>query len=144
LQETEKKKWQEASNSHIVRVTYRDTDQMGYVYYANYLVWFEIGRTELLRNTGYSYSEFEEMGFVLPVLHCECNYKKPAHYDDLIRIETSVINISRASLCFKYRIFRDNTGELLAHGITKHAVVNKDGRVVRAGKILEEWFDSHA
>ena len=133
-------KWRALSNEHVVRVSYRDTDQMGVVYYANYLVWFEIGRTELLRQTGHSYKEFEELGFVLPVIHCSCNYKKPARYDDLIIIRTRIDALSRASILFHYQILNKDTGSLLAEGETKHALVDEQGRIKRAGNILEEWF----
>ena len=141
MSEPEKEKWKAIWNDHIVRVTYRDTDQMNFVYYANYLVWFEMGRTELLRQTGHTYKEFEDMGYVLPVIRCVCEYKKPARYDDLIRIRTRISHLSRASIIFSYQILDDNTGEIRAEGETKHALLTKDGRVARSGHILEKWFD---
>jgi len=128
------------SNEHVVRVTYRDTDQMGFVYYANYFVWFEIGRTELLRQTGHAYKDFEDLGYVLPVVRAECQYKKSARYDDLIRIRTKVAELSGASISFHYEIVRDRTGELLAEGVTKHAIITRDGKIARSGHILEKWL----
>jgi acyl-CoA thioester hydrolase len=132
--------WDNIRNNHVVRVTYRDTDQMGVVYYANYLVWFEMGRTELLRQSGHTYGEFEKEGYVLPVIRCACEYKKPARYDDLVCIRTRISSISAVSIIFEYEIYCEKTGELLARGETKHAILTRDGRIARAGKILKEWF----
>jgi len=134
------KSWTDLLNELVIRVTYRDTDQMGVVYYANYLVWFEMGRTELLRQTGHTYRQLEERGVILPVARCECDYKKPARYDDLVRIQTSILRLTDVSIVFQYRVLRDETGELLARGITKHAMIDREGRLVRGGAILEKWF----
>jgi len=134
-------KWKSVQNDHLVRVTYRDTDQMNVVYYANYLVWFEMGRTELLRQTGHTYKEFEDTGHALPVIHCVCEYKKPARYDDLIRIRTRILHLSRASIIFGYQIINENTGEVIAEGETRHAIITKEGRIARAGNMLEQWFE---
>jgi len=136
----ESKPWQKIVNEYRLRVTYCDTDRMGFVYYANYLVWFEAGRTELLRQTGHSYKEFEEMGYVLPVVRCMCEYKKPARYDDVICIRTNIRELSRASVTFYYQVLRDAGGEILAEGETKHVIVNKEGKIVRAGDVLEAWL----
>ena len=113
---------------------------MGYVYYANYLVWFEMGRTELLRQTGHSYRELEEMGYVLPVIHCSCDFKKPAKYDDLVCIRTNISHLSGAGISFHYRIIRYESGDLLAEGETRHALIDKTGKIVRAGHIIETWL----
>jgi acyl-CoA thioester hydrolase len=128
-------------NETQVRVTYRDTDQMGFAYYANYLVWFEMGRTELLRQAGYTYKQLESRNMFLPVHSCFCEYKTPARYDDLIRIRTRIANLSRASMSFEYEIYRHETDELLAKGETKHAFINHEGKIIRVGdevrKILQ-------
>lgn len=137
------KEWADIRNDHIVRVTYRDTDQMGVVYYANYLVWFEMGRTELLRQAGHTYEEFEKKGYVLPVIYCSCEYKKPARYDDLVCIRTRISTITPVTIIFQYEIFKEKTGDLLARGETKHAILTRGGRIARAGNILEEWFKSN-
>ena len=121
-----------------VRVLYKDTDQMGFVYYANYLVWFELGRAELMRHIGFPYQQVEALGVFLPVSRCSCNYKSPAHYDDLVRIETSIIEITDVSITFTYKIYRDHTGELLATGETKHAFLDRNGKLVRFGSQLSE------
>jgi len=89
---------------------------MGVVYYANYLVWFEIGRTELLRSAGRTYREFEALGLFLPVSRAECRYRKPAKYDEVVSIFTSVSEITRVRIVFHYRIQNHDTGELLAEG----------------------------
>jgi acyl-CoA thioester hydrolase len=111
-----------------VRVRYAETDQMGIVYYANYLVWFEIGRVELLRSLGLAYSQLEtEHQCILPVVEASCRYRSPARYDDRIVIETRPSLLRGAVLKFAYRIFRQPLGEgkereLLAEGETVHVV----------------------
>lgn len=111
-----------------VRVRYAETDQMGIVYYANYLVWFEIGRVELLRSLGLAYSQLEkEHECILPVVEASCRYRSPARYDDEILIETRPALLRGSVLKFAYRIFRaaDQKGkerELLAEGETVHVV----------------------
>jgi acyl-CoA thioester hydrolase len=112
-----------------VRVRYAETDQMGIVYYANYLVWFELGRVELLRSLGLTYSSLEtDHGCVLPVIQARCRYRAPARYDDEILIETRPAMMRGTVLKFAYRIYRktDQKGKerklLLAEGETTHVV----------------------
>ena len=110
-----------------VRVRYAETDQMGIVYYANYLVWFELGRVELLRSLGLAYSRLEtDHGCILPVIEARCRYRSPARYDDQILIETRPSLLRSAVLKFAYRILRKAPeGEeprLLAEGETVHVV----------------------
>lgn len=111
-----------------VRVRYAETDQMGIVYYANYLVWFEIGRVELLRSLGLAYSQLEtEHECILPVVEANCRYRSPARYDDVIQIETRPALLRGAVVKFAYRVYRapDPKGkerELLAEGETVHVV----------------------
>jgi acyl-CoA thioester hydrolase len=113
-----------------LRVIYGDTDQMGVVYYANYLRFFEAGRTELLRARGLRYREVEARHRVLlPVTEARVRYHAPARYDDLVTVETSVEEVRRASLRLGYRVLRG--GDLLATGHTIHACVDPDGRVQR-------------
>jgi acyl-CoA thioester hydrolase len=120
-----------SSNVTTYRVIYGDTDQMGVVYYANYLRWFEKGRGELLRASGIPYVAIEQRGIHFPVAEVSCRYFRPAHYDDLIVIETRIASVSRASLTFTYRIMREAEGALLASGSTKHACVDGQGRIMR-------------
>jgi acyl-CoA thioester hydrolase len=101
-------------NKCSYRVIYGDTDKMGVVYYANYLRWFEKGRSELLRQFGLPYAEVEQEGLQFPVVEVTCRYQKPARYDDTIIIETQLADISRASLSFSYRIYRDGENDLAA------------------------------
>lgn len=115
-----------------LRVSYADTDQMGVVYYANYLIWFEIGRTELLRVAGLTYDRLEkEHGIVLPVADAHCRYRASAHYDDCIVIETRTVLARGPLVKFAYNIFRKTAGaigdgrELLAEGETTHMVCNR-------------------
>ena len=110
-----------------VRVRYAETDQMGIVYYANYLVWFEIGRVELLRSLGLAYSQLEtDHQCILPVIEATCRYKSPARYDDRILIETRPSLLRGSVLKFAYRILRKDPGVeepmLLAEGETVHIV----------------------
>jgi acyl-CoA thioester hydrolase len=110
-----------------VRVRYAETDQMGIVYYANYLVWFEIGRVELLRALGFSYSQLEtEHGRILPVIEATCRYRSPARYDDQILIEARPALLRGPVLKFAYRILRKAQDgaepTLLAEGETVHVV----------------------
>jgi acyl-CoA thioester hydrolase len=110
-----------------IRVRYAETDQMGVVYYANYMVWFEIGRVEVLRTLGFSYRDLEEVhGCILPVAEARCRYRAPARYDDLILIEARPSLLRGSVLKFAYRILRDapegEERELLAEGETVHVV----------------------
>ncbi|HUD00469.1 MAG TPA: thioesterase family protein [Candidatus Polarisedimenticolaceae bacterium] len=125
-----------SSNVTTYRVIYGDTDQMGVVYYANYLRWFEKGRGELLRASGIPYLGIERRGMHFPVAELSCRYFRPAHYDDLIVIETRITSVSRASLTFTYRIMRDTEAALLASGWTKHACVDGQGRIMRIQRDL--------
>ena len=124
------------THSIDVRVLYRDTDQMGVAYYANYLVWFEQGRTELMRSIGLPYNEVEKRGVLLPVSRCTCNYRAPARYDDLLLIETSIIELTAISISFGYRIYRKEDKTLIATGDTKHPFLDKDRKFVRFGSSL--------
>jgi len=110
-------------NKTDIRISYRDTDQMGVVYYANYLVFFEIGRTELLRELGMTYKSLEEKELYFPVIHAECNYHNSARYDDLITIETRISEVKNASMTFSYNIRCQD--KLLVSGSTRHPLVNK-------------------
>ncbi len=113
-----------------IRVIYGDTDQMGVVYYANYLRWFEAGRTEFLRAKGLSYSDFEAREkLILPVAEAGVSYLQPARYDDRVEIETRLASTRRASARFEYAVRRGP--DLLATGFTVHACVDAAGRIRR-------------
>jgi acyl-CoA thioester hydrolase len=121
----------QASAVSHVRVRYAETDQMGVVYYANYLVWFEVGRTELLRSLGWSYREMEHEGIGLPVIEASCLYHRPARYDDELEIRTKGTLLSAVRMQFDYEILRNPGIELIVSGRTLHAAVNGDGRPSR-------------
>ncbi len=114
--------------STAVQVRYAETDQMGVVYYANYLVWFEIGRTDFCRQHGFAYREMERQdGLYIMVAEARCRYKSPARYDDQILIRTCLKETRRRVLIFAYEIYRQATNELLAEGETVHVVTDREG-----------------
>jgi acyl-CoA thioester hydrolase len=118
-----------------IRVIYGDTDQMGVVYYANYLRFFEAARNEFIRAKGMRYRDFErDFKLVLPVVEASVQYKQSARYDDLLTIEIALAEARRASARFDYRVVRE--GALLATGHTIHACVDLAGRVQRMPKDL--------
>ena len=118
-----------------VRVLYGDTDAGGVVYNANYLRYFEIGRTELMREQVCSYNEIEKLGFILPVTECWARYKAPAFYDDLLTVETTVAEVSRFKCKFAYRVLRQEKNadrpKLLVKGYTEHAAITREGKLTR-------------
>ncbi len=111
-----------------VRVRYAETDKMGVVYHANYLVWFEVGRTDLLRHHGWTYRDMEADGFGLPVIEAHCCYRRPARYDDDLDIRTTGRLISAVRLRFDYSVVRAADETLLAEGYTVHASLDPQGR----------------
>lgn len=111
---------------HEIRVIFGDTDQMGVVYYANYLRYFESARAAYWRDLGKSYRDLEAWGIALPVIEAHCNYRRSAHYEDLLLVDVGVSELRGASLRFAYRVLRG--AELLADGYTRHAVIGTDGR----------------
>jgi acyl-CoA thioester hydrolase len=114
-----------------VRVRYAETDNMGVVYYANYFVWFEIGRADLLRNTGWSYREMEADGFALPVIEAHCAYRESAKYDDDIEVRTTGTMLSPVRVQFTYEVVRSSDAVILATGTTQHATLDRSGRPCR-------------
>ncbi|MSO56146.1 MAG: acyl-CoA thioesterase [Acidobacteria bacterium] len=114
-----------------VRVRYAETDKMGVVYHANYFVWFEVGRCELLRTIGRSYRDLEETGIGLPVIEAHCEYKMPARYDDELQVKTWGALLSPARVEFRYEVSRPADGTTNAVGRTVHASVDATGRPCR-------------
>jgi acyl-CoA thioester hydrolase len=123
-----------------VRVRYAETDRMGVVYYANYLIWFEVGRTDLLRDAGWSYREMETEGFMLPVIEATCVYKQPARYDDELEIRTTGQLMSPVRLRFEYEIARTSDGVLLVTGHTEHASLDRHGKLCAMPDRAREIF----
>lgn len=123
-----------------LRVLYGDTDTMGIVYYANYLRFFEAGRNELLREAGLEYKAMEELGLMLPVVDASAKYHRPARYDDVLEVVTTVEKMGRSSLRLGYRVERE--GELLTTGSTTHACVDGEGRIRRLPERLVSALES--
>jgi len=108
---------------HKLRVRYAETDQMGYVYYGNYAAYYEVARTEMLRVTGISYKQLEEMGVMMPVVEMNTKYHNPAKYDELITIRVTIKEKPSVRIVFDYEIF-DEAGKLLNTGLTQLVFVD--------------------
>jgi acyl-CoA thioester hydrolase len=120
-----------------VRVRYKDTDQMGVVYYSNYMVWFEVARAELFRKIGHPYKEMEQkLGLRLMVIEAYCRYMLPARYDDLVRVGCRLTDVRNSSIVFEYTVKRE--GEILAKGKTAHVFCDPAGRPKRIPQDLRE------
>ncbi|OFW45604.1 MAG: hypothetical protein A3J29_15210 [Acidobacteria bacterium RIFCSPLOWO2_12_FULL_67_14b] len=113
---------------------------MGVVYYANYLVWFEVGRTDWLRDTGWSYRAMEEDGLALPVIEAHCDYRLSAKYDDEIEIRTRARRLSPLRIQFDYEAVRRADGAAIASGHTVHATIDRQGRPVRLPERVKDLF----
>jgi len=141
---------------HPLRVRYQETDQMGVVYHANYLNWFEIGRTEWVRRAGITYKEMEARGLLLPVTDAEASFKQPALYDEWITVATRVAEMTSVRVRFESRILSGDLtesmgasyegdeppGRLLVQGGTRHVWVNREWKPVRFAKEAPDWYDS--
>jgi len=128
-------------HAYEILVRYGDTDQMGIAYYANYLYWFEIARTEWLRSRGTSYREIESGGVVLPVIEAHCRYLRPARYDDRLRLVAWVGELTGATVRFVYRI-ELAPDQVLATGWTRHCFLGRDGRPVRITGELKDLLSA--
>jgi acyl-CoA thioester hydrolase len=125
------------------RVIYGDTDNMGVAYHANYLRWFEMGRTEMFRSLGLTYKTIESKGVFLPVSEVHCKFMTPVQYDDVIGIEVFLDTRVKGGMKFDYNIVNEDGKTIHAKGYTKHAFVNRDGRVTRPPKFLLEVIQNH-
>jgi acyl-CoA thioester hydrolase len=124
-----------------LRVRYAETDRMGVVYHSNFIVWFEVGRVEMLRAMGYRYRDLErEFDCHFAVVDVRCRYKAPAYYDDEIVVRTSLKNVRGSFMHFTYEIKRTDDGELLAEGESTHIVVNSNFEKTPLPKHLERAF----
>lgn len=117
-----------------IRVRYSETDAMGYLHHANYLIYFEMGRTELLRSQGGNYREIEEAGYFMVVVNMEVKYRRPARYDDVLTLKTRVARVTPAKMQHEYRILRGE--ELLTEAKSTLACVDRKGVVQRLPEIL--------
>src|SRR5437667_5787851 len=124
------------SHDITIRVRYAETDRMGLLHHANYLVYFEQGRTELLRSLGVAYKDLEDQGYLLVLAKAEVRYRSPARYDDLLTLRTTVVRTTTVRIDHRYELFRDGT--LVAEGSTTLACVDREGRVQALPKTLKE------
>lgn len=122
-----------------VRVRYAETDTMGVAYYASYLVWFEVGRTDWLRETGQTYADMERAGLRLPVVEAHCEYHRPARYDDELEVRTRARLASPARLAFDYEVIRSADAVRVASGYTVHVAVDAEGRPRRLPERVREF-----
>lgn len=122
-----------------LRVRYAETDQMGVAYHGNYFAWFEVGRTDLLRATGYTYRDLEAEGVHLPVVETQARFLRPARYDDVLEVRTRLVAITGARLTFAYDVVRED-GLLLATATTSHASVDPGGRPRRLPPSVRSRF----
>lgn len=124
-----------------VRVRYSEVDRMGVAHHRSHFVWFEMGRTELMRGGGLPYAEVESRGIFLPVIEASCVYLAPARYDDLLLVRTTLSAIGAARATFSYRIERQGDGRVLATGSTTHAAIGARGRPQRMPESLRRLLD---
>ncbi len=111
-----------------VRVRYAETDKMGVAYYANYFVWFEVGRAELCRKKGFCYADLEALGYILVVTDAHCHYRNPARYDEAIIIRTRLKEMNKRMITFGYQLLRKGNEEVLAEGETRHLSIGPNGK----------------
>lgn len=119
-----------------IRVRYAETDRMGLLHHANYLIYFEQGRTELLRSQGLAYKDLEDQGYLLVLTKLEVKYRTPARYDELLTLRTTVVRITSVRIDHHYELFRD--GVLLAEGNSTLACVDRDGRLQALPSFLKD------
>jgi len=131
------------SHQTTYRVIYGDTDLMGIAYYANYLRWFEIGRTELLRAWSLPYREIEAQGILLPVSEAYCKYMTPVRYDDVLTIEAKLDTEMKGGLKIDYRITSAEGATVHATGYTRHAFLNREGRIIRPPQFMRDLIRRH-
>ena len=123
-----------------LRVRYAETDKMGVVYYANFLVWFEVARADLLRSLGWTYREMEAAGVSLPVVEAHCEYRRPARYDDEIEVRTEGRMVSAVRMKFSYTVVRQVDQVVAASGYTLHAAIGPSGRPCRLPERIQQVF----
>ena len=114
--------------SSTVRVRYAETDQMGVAYHGNYFAWFEVGRTDLLRQLGFTYKQLEADDVRLPVIETRVTFRRPALYDDVLEIRTQLVEMTGVRLTFEYDVVRDGETDALARATTSHAAIDARGR----------------
>jgi acyl-CoA thioester hydrolase len=123
-----------------LRVRYAETDAMGVVYHTNYIIWFEVGRGEYLREKGGEYREFEGKGFYLPVIEVDARFLAAARYDDVVVVRTSLQQFRSRSITLYYEVVKKDTGQLLVTGHTRHLCTDPEGRVRRFPQQMIDVF----
>ena len=125
---------------YMLKARYYETDQMGIIHHSNYIRWMEEARIDMLNQLGYPYRRFEEMGYISPVLHAECEYKKSVKFDDEVKIVVSLEDFGKVKFTLRYDIYNMSEGGCLsACGTTRHCFLNKDGRPVMMNKEMKEF-----
>lgn len=128
---------------YMLKARYYETDQMGIIHHSNYIRWMEEARIDVLNQLGYPYRRFEEMGYMSPVLHAECEYKKSVKFDDEVKIVVSLQDFGKVKFTLRYDIYNMSEGGCLsACGLTRHCFLNKDGRPVMMNKEMKEFSET--
>lgn len=128
--------------SYIRKAKYYETDQMGVIHHSNYIRWMEEARVDMLNKAGYPYRRFEEMGYISPVLHVDCEYRKSVKFDDEVKIVVTLKEIGRVKFILRYDIYNlSRQEELSACGTTTHCFLNKDGRPVLIDKEMKDFYE---
>ncbi|KAB2329744.1 acyl-CoA thioesterase [Cytobacillus depressus] len=126
-----------------IEVRYAETDQMGVVYHANYLVWMEVGRTQLIKDLGFNYAEMEKDGIISPVLDIQVSYKKPLRYGEKAIVKTWIEEYDGLRICYGYDIYTEE-GELAVSGLSKHVCVKKESfRPISVKKYYPNWHEAY-
>jgi len=132
------------SKGHVIeatlRVRYAETDAMGIVYHTNYIVWFEVGRGEYMRQRGGDYAQWEAQSHYLPVIEVQARYLAPARYGDLVTVRTRVEEVRSRQVTFAYEVVMAETGQLLATGRTKHVCVDEEGTIRTIPQAMREML----
>ena len=124
------------------KVRFVETDLMGVVHHSNYLRWFEMARVEYLRAANVLLPELIAQGIIFPIVEVQCKYRQSAHFDEIIRVEATLSEFSRAKLCFSYRVLRDADDVLLAEGATQNVFTNMDGRIIRLPQLYYDRINA--
>jgi acyl-CoA thioester hydrolase len=124
-----------------LRVRYAETDAMGIVYHSNYIVWFEVGRGEYMRQQGDDYAQWEAGGYYLPVIEVQARYLAPARYADLVTVKTRVEEARSRQVTFAYEVVMAETGQLLATGRTKHICVDEEGAIKTIPQAMRKMLE---
>lgn len=126
-----------------IEVRYAETDQMGIVYHANYLVWMELGRTQLVEDLGFKYADMEAQGVLSPVIDIEISYKKPVLYGEIATVKTWIEYYDGIRITYGYEIYKEN-GELSVTSFSKHACVKRESfRPISIRKVFPDWHDAY-